>query len=121
MMLKAFSLLDTKTGVYSQPNFFVHKGQAIRGYTELGSDMSTVVGRHPYDFRIFLVGEFDDSVGIFHTCPVEDFGTVGSLVDAAVSERKRSAPELLEPNGRGPDLSRATAAEVVAARAAERE
>lgn len=63
MMLKAFSLLDTKTGAFGTPFFMAHVGQAIRACVDLGQDMNTTVGRHPADFVLCEVGSFDDVTG----------------------------------------------------------
>lgn len=105
MMLKAFCLLDQKTGVHHAPIFFNHRGLAIRAAVDLGSDLSTSVGRHPHDYRLLCVGEFDDTVGRFFQSEVlEDFGTVGSILAAYGS------------TFRPVDPATATASEIIAAR-----
>lgn len=105
MFLKAFALLDTKTGIYSQPMFFIHKGFAIRAVSEMGYDQSTTIGRYPWDFRLVHIGEYDDSIGILSHQPHDDLGTVGSIL--AANELRRENPN---PS---PDLAEMTAAEVV--------
>lgn len=65
MMLKVFSLLDQKTGIFSPPFFMVHQAQAMRAVVELGCDPNTTVGRHPADFALCCLGEFDDNTGQF--------------------------------------------------------
>lgn len=102
MFLKAYCLLDQKTGIYSQPFFFVHNGLALRAATEMGYDQNTQVGRYPYDFRLVRVGEFDDSVGLLLSVAHEDLGTIGSLLASAQVRRE---PDV--------DLSEMTASEVI--------
>jgi hypothetical protein len=63
MISKAYSFFDTKTGIYSAPFFMLHEGAAIRTATELANDLGTTIGRHPGDFQLRLVGEFDDNIG----------------------------------------------------------
>lgn len=63
MKLKAFSLLDTKTGQFNAPFFMSHVGQAIRAIADLGQDKNTIVGRHPADFALMELGTFDDDTG----------------------------------------------------------
>jgi len=80
MMLKAFSLLDTKTGMYNVPFFLAHEGQAIRSVIDLGQDMNTTVGRHPADFQLCYIGYFDDQTGIMTPEMPVVYGTVASLL-----------------------------------------
>lgn len=105
MFMKAFCLLDIKTGSYSQPFFFVHSGQAVRAAMDMAQDASTQVGRYPFDFRLVRIGEFDDSVGLLLSTTHEDLGTIGAIVGAADLR-----PKNIDVS---PDLSSMTAAEVV--------
>lgn len=63
MILKVFSVLDTKGDVFMSPFFFPATGQAVRAFSDLANDGNTVVARHPGDYRLTCVGEFDDSTG----------------------------------------------------------
>lgn len=65
MYYKAYSFLDKKTGMYSAPFHVVHEAIAMRTARELVADIDTTVGRHPADFDLYLVGEFNDNTGIY--------------------------------------------------------
>lgn len=80
MLLKAVTLLDAKTGTYHPPFFVAHLGMALRVAVDLGSDRETVIGRHPADFVLCEVGEFDASSGSFLPAPVRQIGTVASFL-----------------------------------------
>lgn len=80
MIVKAYSFLDTKVGLFSSPFFFVHEGHAIRAALEIGSDVSTAIGRHPADFILYLVGEFNDNTGLFTAIGPVSISTVLSLL-----------------------------------------
>lgn len=84
MKLLAFSLLDQKTGMFNVPFFMSHRGQAIRACMDLAADRSTTVARHPADFMLCLIGEFDDQTGQFFNLrgEVEHLGTVASFAGA---------------------------------------
>lgn len=84
MILKAFSLLDTKTGMFNTPFFMAHTGQAIRACMDLGADLSTTVGRHPADFALCEIGTFDDQAGVLHPHNPVQLGTVASFLPARV-------------------------------------
>lgn len=76
MKITAFSLFDTKTGVYGTPFFMLHVGQAVRAVQDLGNDMNTTIGRHPADYSLVILGEFDDATGAFDNSLV----VIGSVV-----------------------------------------
>lgn len=80
MILKAFSLLDTKTGAFGTPFFMHHAAAAIRACVDLGGDLSTTVGRHPADYALVEVGTFDDQTGVLHAIPPHNLGTVAGFL-----------------------------------------
>lgn len=83
MQLKAFSLLDTKTGIFNTPFFLPHVGQAIRACCDLGQDKNTTVGRYPSDYALVEVGTWDDQTAQLHTCSPINHGTVAAFLPAS--------------------------------------
>lgn len=79
MKLFAFALLDTKTGAFSTPFFYNHRGLAFRTVIDVAADPNTHVGRHPADFALYQVGEFDDQTGLLVSQHPEPLGTVLSI------------------------------------------
>lgn len=65
MLRKAYSIYDSKTGVYSTPFYALTKGEAIRSFTDSCNDNKTMLFRYPDDYTLFEVGEFDDLKGCF--------------------------------------------------------
>lgn len=63
MMMLAFALYDTKTGVYHPPFFLSHEAAAIRLVYDLGTDQKSPIARHPLDYHLHLIGAFDDQTG----------------------------------------------------------
>lgn len=80
MILKAFALLDTKTGGFGTPFFMHHTGLAIRAVSDLAQDMSTTVGRHPADFALCELGFFDDNSGVLTPCQIINHGLALSFI-----------------------------------------
>lgn len=63
MKLYAYCVYDRKAVIYHAP-FFTHSdGSAARSFSDLANDRSTTVGRHPADYVLFRVGQFDDASG----------------------------------------------------------
>lgn len=61
MILKVYSVYDSKAEAYLSPMFFQTKGQAIRSFGEVANDSSHQIGKYPEDFTLFELGEFNDS------------------------------------------------------------
>lgn len=76
MTLLCFSLFDTKASCFTQPFFFSTRGAAIRAVMDLASDLNTLVGRHPADFHLHLIGEWSDHNAAFLSTGTENLGPV---------------------------------------------
>lgn len=92
MILKAFAFLDTKVGTFSAPFFFPHEGYAVRAAIECGSDLSTSIGRHPYDFTLYRLADFDDQLGSFGPAGPVAIGIVGNLLPIQPRQPVSSVP-----------------------------
>lgn len=61
MIISLFSVLDTKTGIYSHPFYEVTRGSAIRAFTDTVKTKDHPFNRHPEDYALVYLGEFDDN------------------------------------------------------------
>ena len=65
MKLKIFSIYDSKAEAYHQPFYLTTKSLAIRQFTDLANDNSSQISKHPADFTLFYIGEYDDHTASF--------------------------------------------------------
>lgn len=79
MLVKAFSILDTKSDTFAPPFFFSTTGQAVRAFKDLANDDRSAVNRHPGDYRLFCIGTFDDSIG--RLLPLDQVEPLGYAAD----------------------------------------
>lgn len=81
MKLRAYSIYDVKALNYHAP-FFAHTdGSALRSFADLANDANTTIGRHPTDYSLWCVGEFDDYTGfVTHFAPLVHVADAASLV-----------------------------------------
>lgn len=86
MILKAFALLDTKTGAFGTPFFMHHVAQAVRACIDLGGNLDTTVGRHPADYALVELGTFDDQTGVLQAIPPHNLGTVAGFLPQPVQQ-----------------------------------
>ena len=69
MIQKIYTVYDSKLEAYMQPFFMQSKGQAVRAFTDSVNDPSTQFNKHPEDFTLFELGEYDDSTGKVSNLP----------------------------------------------------
>lgn len=63
MILKMFTVYDSKAEAYNQPFYMRSKGEALRAWHSTVNDKTTQFYTHPADYTLFEIGEFDDSTG----------------------------------------------------------
>lgn len=67
MKTKMFSVFDMKAAVYSAPFFMPREEMAIRAFADGvndGRDPNNNWAKHPEDFSLFYIGEFDDELAV---------------------------------------------------------
>lgn len=72
MQFKVFSIYDSKIDAFMQPFFSQSKGSAIRALTDLLVDNSHPIAKHPEDYTLFELSDWDDSTAFFttHSTPI---------------------------------------------------
>lgn len=63
--LRVFSVYDAKVEAYCQPFFMGSKGQAHRSWVDVVNDPTTQFHKHPEDFTLFEIGEWDEDTADF--------------------------------------------------------
>lgn len=64
MKLQIFSVYDHKSQAYGTPFFKLTVQAAIRDFGDASQDTTTSINRHPEDYQLFHIGEYDDSDAI---------------------------------------------------------
>lgn len=76
MKMQIFAVYDKKAVAYNLPFYYHQKGQAIRAFEDAVNDVQSPYHKHPEDFAIFHIGEWDDSTGVItplkNPVPVEE-------------------------------------------------
>ncbi|AXH77395.1 MAG: nonstructural protein [Microviridae sp.] len=65
------SVRDSAADVYNRPFFVPHRNVAVRDFTDEVNreDPTNPLNKHPGDFDLYLLGEFDDNTGLIHQEP----------------------------------------------------
>lgn len=83
-MLKIFCVYDSKAEAYLNPVFAVNAAVVVRSFTAAAVDPNSDFGRHPADYTLFELGEFDPGKGLFSLLEVKQvLGTALEYASAA--------------------------------------
>lgn len=96
MKLKAFSVFDVKVDAFMPPFFQPTNGSALRHFADAVNDPQSQLSRHPEDYKLCCVGEFDDATGLI--TPPADLAVVSLGFG---SDYVRPALGNVTPIGRG--------------------
>lgn len=66
----AYSMHDEKMGAFARPFFLTSHAGAIRAFADVCQDEKTVVAKHPTDFKLYFLGEFEEGTGKFKNLDV---------------------------------------------------
>jgi hypothetical protein len=83
MIYKIFSVWDAKTEAYMQPFFSPTLGSGIRAFMDASSDPQSIIAKHPGDFSLHHIGEFDDATGTLVDVNPVALGTSAEYSEAA--------------------------------------
>jgi len=61
--MKVFTLYDSAAEAYDPPHFIRSTGEAVRLFSNAVKDPQTKVAKHPDDYTLFEIGEFDELTG----------------------------------------------------------
>ena len=64
MQLKVYSVFDSAVGSYGHPMNFLTRGQALRWFGDEVQNPNSQFAKHPKDFTLFELGEYDDTTGV---------------------------------------------------------
>lgn len=87
MIKKMYSVFDSKLATFGLPWFQMTDAAGLREFSDAvndGSNPNNQWHRHPEDFSLFHIGDFDDQTGEVVPCVPRSLVTASSLVKAAV-------------------------------------
>lgn len=87
MKMSVYSIFDRKALVYHQPYFALNHAVAVRTLSDAVADPNSMFGRHPNDYVLYCIGQYDDSKGSMESSsPLEHVIDAIALVKAVQSE-----------------------------------
>ena len=80
MRLNVYTIFDTATGAYMRPFYMQSDGQATRAFKDLAVAADHEIGKHPEDYSLWRIGQFNDNKGVLVPEDKECLATALELV-----------------------------------------
>jgi len=68
MRYKIVTVRDRALDTFGQPVFVAAIGAAVRSFGDQIKDEGSPMAKHPEDFDLYYIGEYDDQTGEFDGC-----------------------------------------------------
>jgi len=78
--MKMFTIFDTKADIYSQPFYALTDHAAVRTFADAINTSDSPYNKHPEDYSLFSIADFDDRTGMVTTYPSQHLGHAANLV-----------------------------------------
>ncbi len=95
MKHKLFVIHDSKAQAFLQPWFLQTEGMAMRAFADCVNDPENNFGRHPEDYNLFIIGEWDDQTGHATTYPPEALGNGITFITPELGDDLKAATDLV--------------------------
>lgn len=81
MKHKFFSVHDVVARSFIPPFTLPNEDMALRTFVDCANDQSHAFGKHPTDYALYMIGEFDDETGeIKPLSPIVNLGLAANFV-----------------------------------------
>ncbi len=89
MKIKMYSVHDTKAAAYLQPWFQTKDALAIRNFADCVNDKNHNFGRHPEDYNLFQIGEFNDQNATIEPNAPKSLGNGIEFIELEIGEQQK--------------------------------
>lgn len=83
--MKVYTIADKKAECYSQPFYALTDQAAVRTFRDAVNTDDSPYNRHPEDYSLFSIADFDDRTGVISSHTVRHLGDALNLVREEVT------------------------------------
>jgi hypothetical protein len=65
MIQNIYTIFDTAASAFNPPFYMHNDGMAFRAFSDNVNDEKSIISKHPEQFILFKLGEYDDSEAMF--------------------------------------------------------
>jgi len=99
MILRVFTVFDSKANAYLPPFCFGHIGEAVRAFIDAAQSTDHKFYKHGQDYTLYSVGHFDDSKGTFELLDAPEMVGRADIMrkqHQAMLDKQQINPEILK-------------------------
>lgn len=96
MSHKVYTIYDSKAEAYLAPLLQKTRGEAIRTFSDLVNNPETMFAKHPSDFTLFEIGEWDELKGEVNMCHVKQ--SLGTAIEFIKEDSQLTLPGVSQLN-----------------------
>ena len=79
-----FAVYDTTANLYENPFVAVNKAVAVRSFGQACQDVKTPMNQFPKEFRLALIGIYDDETGVITSNVPETIASAEDYVETKI-------------------------------------
>jgi hypothetical protein len=83
MKYKIVSIYDSVADCYQRPFFVASVAVAVRSFTDECSNPDSMLNKHPKDYHLFVIGEFDDETANLTPVKPMSYGSAQDFIAKA--------------------------------------
>ncbi len=87
MKHQIFVIHDAKAQAFMQPWFLLKTGMAERAFADCVNDKDHNFGRHPEDYNLFIIGEYDDATAAITSHSPEAMGNGITFLQLEITDQ----------------------------------
>lgn len=91
MIYQVFAIYDAKVEAYNRPFYDQTKAAALRGFADAVNDPSLQLNKHPEDYTLFHLGEWEDGSASF--TPLHTPVSLGVALEYLNSNNEKAAQD----------------------------
>lgn len=80
MKFSIFSIYDNKAETFNTPMYVPAKGVAIRAFSDQANDPQSMLNKHPQDYELFCIGDFDADIGLLTPMTPQSIGPAADFI-----------------------------------------
>ncbi len=111
MKTQIYAIFDTAAGVYQKPFFGLSDGEVKRSFMDVCTSADHPVGKHPEDYSLYRLGNFDDNTGLLINedneclCTAHEIISQSRNIDPAAMAALEQRVNSLDPETINPGLT----------------
>ncbi len=105
MKTQIYAIFDQAAGIYQKPFFGLSDGEVKRSFMDVATAADHPIAKHPEDYTLYRLGNFDDNTGLVQNEENESLCTAQEIISQAQSINPEKQRDLVDEINQSPGLT----------------